>query len=106
MAKEFKPVIVTANDLIEGDSVFLGVLGWVRDIAEARVAMTADEASALEAAGVEGENGNLVVGPYLVEVALESGQPVPVLRREQIRADGIPTIPVGLDALPAERRAA
>jgi hypothetical protein len=41
-----------------------------------------------------------------VEVALESGQPVPVLRREQIRADGIPTIPVGLDALPAERRAA
>jgi hypothetical protein len=86
--------------------VFLGVRGWVRDIAEARVAMTADEASALEAAGVEGENGNLVVGPYLVEVALESGQPVPVLRREQIRADGIPTIPVGLDALPAERRAA
>jgi sulfite reductase (NADPH) hemoprotein beta-component len=105
MAKEFMPVIVTANDLIEGDSVFLGVRGWVRDIAEARVAMTADEASALEAAGVEGENGNLVVGPYLVEVALESGQPVPVLRREQIRASGVPTIPVGLDA-PAERRAA
>ena len=32
MAKEFKPVIVTANDLIEGDSVFLGACGWMRDI--------------------------------------------------------------------------
>ena len=43
MAKEFKPVVVTANDLTEGDSVFLGALGWVRDIAEARVALTTDE---------------------------------------------------------------
>ena len=44
MAKEFKPVVVTANDLIEGDSVFLGACGWVRDIAMARVAMSPDEA--------------------------------------------------------------
>jgi sulfite reductase (NADPH) hemoprotein beta-component len=105
MAKEFMPVIVTANDLIEGDSVFLGVRGWVRDIAEARVAVTADEASALETAGIADETGNLVVGPYLIEVSVATGQPVPVLRREQIRASGVPTIPVGLDA-PAERRAA
>ncbi len=105
MAKEFKPVVVTANDLIEGDSVFLGAFGWVRDIAEARVAMSADEAAVLEQAGIEGETGNLVVGPYLIEVSVATGRPVPVLRREQIRASGIPTIPFGLD-LPAERRAA
>jgi sulfite reductase (NADPH) hemoprotein beta-component len=105
MAKEFKPVVVTANDLIEGDSVFLGALGWVRDIAEARVALTTDEAAVLEQAGIEGEDGNLVVGPYLIEVSVATGRPVPVLRREQIRASGIPTIPFGLD-VPAERRAA
>ena len=105
MAKEFKPVVVTANDLIEGDSVFLGAFGWVRDIRLARVAMAQDEAQVLEQAGNEGEDGNIVVGPYLVEVSVAAGKPVPVLRREQIRASGIPTIPFGV-AAPAERRAA
>ena len=105
MAKEFKPVVVTANDLIEGDSVFLGACGWVRDIAEARVALTTDEAAVLEQAGIEGEDGNIVVGPYLIEVSVATGTPVPLLRREQIRVSGVPTIPFGLD-VPAERRAA
>jgi sulfite reductase (NADPH) hemoprotein beta-component len=105
MAKDFKPVVVTANDLIEGDSVFLGACGWVRDIRMARVALSGDEAGVLETAGFEGEAGNVVVGPYLIEVSLATGVPVPVLRREQIRASGVPTIPFGLDA-PAERRAA
>ncbi len=105
MAKEFKPVAVTANDLIEGDSVFLGATGWVRDIALARIAMSRDEAEVLETAGIEGEDGNLVVGPYLIEVSVATGTPVPLLRREQIRASGVPTIPFGVD-VPAERRAA
>lgn len=105
MAKEFKPAVVTANDLIEGDSVFLGACGWVRDIAEARVALTTDEAAVLEQAGIEGEDGNIVVGPYLIEVSVATGTPVPLLRREQIRVSGVPTIPFGLD-VPAERRAA
>jgi sulfite reductase (NADPH) hemoprotein beta-component len=105
MAKEFKPVVVTANDLIEGDSVFLGALGWVRNIAEARVALTPDEAAVLEQDGIEGETGNIVVGPYLIEVSTATGEPVPVLRRERIRVSGVPTIPFGV-AAPAERRAA
>ena len=106
MPKQFKPVVVTANDLIEGDSVFLAAQGWVRDIRQARIAHSPDDAARLEADGLAGETANVVVGPYLIEVALETGHPVPVLRREQIRADGVPTIPVGLDALPAERAAA
>jgi hypothetical protein len=105
MAKEFKPVVVTANDLIEGDSVFLGICGWVRDIAMARVAISVDEAKVLEADGMAGETGNLVVGPYLIEVSTATGTPVPVLRREQIRASGVPTMAFGLD-VPVERRAA
>lgn len=106
MPKEFKPVVVTANDLIEGDSVFLAAHGWVREIRHARVARSQDEAAALEADGQAGEAGNVVVGPYLVEVSLETGHPVPVLRREQIRADGVPTIPVGPDAVAPARQAA
>ena len=105
MAKEFKPVVVTANDLIEGDSVFLGTGGWVRDIRMAKVAMSTDEASVLETAGLEGEGDNLVVGPYSIEVSVVSGAPVPVLRREQIRASGFPTVPFGLN-VPPERQAA
>ena len=105
MAKEFKPVVVTANDLIEGDSVFLGDCGWVRDVRMARIALTPEDATVLEADGAAGEAENLVVGPYLVEVALEAGKPWPVLRREQIRASGLPTIPFG-EAVPVERRAA
>jgi len=96
MAKEFKPVVITANDLIEGDSVFLGPLGWVRDIRMARIAMSADEAKVLKTAGAEGEDGNAVVGPYLIEVSVATGTPVPVLRRERIRASGFPTIPFGV----------
>lgn len=105
MAKEFKPVVVTANDLIEGDSVFLGAGGWMRDVAMARVAMTAAEARVLEADGIKGETGNVVIDPYLIEVSIATSKPVPVLRREQIRASGLPTIRFGLE-IPAERHAA
>nr|NIR62182.1 DUF2849 domain-containing protein [Gammaproteobacteria bacterium] len=74
--------------------------------ARARVAHDPEAATALEANGLAGETANIVIGPYLVEVSLATGRPVPVLRREQIRADGVPTIPVGLDARPLERTAA
>ncbi len=106
MAKAFAPIVITANDLVEGDSVFLGPEGWTRDIRMARVARTAEEATALDASGAQGETQNLVVGPYRVEVSLETGAPVPVLRREQIRASGVPTIPVGPAAIEAAREAA
>lgn len=106
MPKKFKPVVVTANDLIEGDSVFLSAQGWVRDIRQARVAQNPDDAARLEADGLAGEAANIVIGPYLIDVALDTGHPVPTLRREQIRADGMPTIPVGLDAVITEQQAA
>lgn len=106
MPKQFKPMVMTANDLIEGDSVFLAAQGWVRDIRQARVAQSPDEATKFETDGLAGEGANIVVGPYLIEVGLETGHPVPVLRREQIRADGVPTIPVGLDAQTPAQQAA
>lgn len=91
MAKAFKPQVLTANDLIDGDTVFLSRAGWVRDVSAARVAMTEEEAELFADAGRLAEAENTVVGAYLVAVSLETGRPVPVLRREQIRASGAPT---------------
>lgn len=98
MARTLAPRVVTANDLIEGDSVFLGPNGWVRDIRAARIGHSEEDAAALEAEGLRAEHANLVVGPYLVDVSLDGGAPWPLLRREQIRAEGVPTIPVGPEA--------
>ena len=103
--REFRPVVVTANDLIEGDSVFLGPKGWVREVTRARVARTEEEALALDAEAAAAVKANAVVGPYRVEVSLETGRPEPVLRRERIRASGLPTIAFGADELRARRAA-
>ena len=101
MAKAFRTSVVTANDLVEGHSVFLGCDGWSPDIARAMIAFTPEEAGELEALAARFVERNVIVGPYLVEVAVEDGSPVPLLRRERIRAEGLPTIPVGEAAHPA-----
>ncbi len=101
MAKKFHPSVLTANNLVEGHSVFLSPEGWHTDIARAMLAVTPEQAAELEALGHRHVSANEVVGPYLVDVALGDGGPVPLLRREQIRASGIPTIPVG-PSVPAD----
>ena len=109
MAKAFRTSVVTANDLVEGTSVFLGAEGWHADIGRAMLAFTPEEAEGLEALAERFVDTNTVVGPYLVEVGLEDGRPVPHLRRERIRAAHAPTIPVGAAVVPLcrdERRAA
>ncbi|MEL6767772.1 MAG: DUF2849 domain-containing protein [Pseudomonadota bacterium] len=96
MAKQFIPVVFAANDLIEGDSVYLAADGWTRDVRGAAVASTpeARDALAARAAG----DAAIVVGPYDVEVALEDAGPWPLKRREQIKASGSTTIAVGPQA--------
>jgi hypothetical protein len=95
MAKSFSPVVLTANDLTGGHSVFLTAEGWAPDIDRAMVAVIPEQADELEALGARPIPGAEVVGAYLVEVSLDTGVPVPLSRREQIRASGGPTIPVG-----------
>ncbi|MEO1315706.1 MAG: DUF2849 domain-containing protein [Pseudomonadota bacterium] len=96
MAKQFKPVVFAANDLIEGDSVYLGAEGWTRDIRGAAVAETREARDVL-AARAEGDAA-IIVGPYDVEVSLEPAGPWPLKRREQIKASGSTTIAVGPQA--------
>jgi hypothetical protein len=95
MAKTFSAAILTANHLAEGHSVFLAPDGWSPRIDAALVALTPEQAEELTALGNRFVHANEIVGPYLVDVAIEDGGPVPLLRRERIRADGRPTTAFG-----------
>lgn len=87
MSKVRHPKVVAANDLLEGDAVWLDAEGvWVRDIREADVIW--DEARA-EALLKEAATQTLrVVGAYLVEVHPEPEGPRPVHFREAFRTRG------------------
>lgn len=98
MARSFNPAVLTANNLAEGHSVFLAPEGWSRRIDAALVALTAEQAEELAALGNRFVDKNEIVGPYLVDVSLDGGAPVPLARRERIRADGRPTVPFGAAA--------
>jgi len=92
MVKAAAPRILTANDLLEGDVVFLGHGGWVRDHRAARVARNAEEAAAIEALGAEARAARQIIDPYLIEVSLEAdGTPAPLRYRERLRTLG-PTV--------------
>ena len=82
--RPFTPKVVTGNDLIVGDVVYLSARDeWVRDLSEAEV--ITDEAHA-QVRLLDGQSvPQLVVGVYLADVT-EDGQPVHF--REAFRAKG------------------
>jgi hypothetical protein len=92
MARQFKPKIVSANDLLAGDVVYIDSTGgWTRRLSEAAVAEC--EAAAEELFAAADQPGK-VVGPYLVEVILDGdGRPVPMHFREKFRDRGPSTRP-------------
>ncbi len=87
------PVVLSANDLLDGDVVFLGADGgWTRDPAAARVAHDQAAADAMQAAGAAAMHDNRVVDAYLVPVRIEpNGLAVALHFREAIRQRG-PTV--------------
>ena len=89
MAKKTSLQIVTANHLTEGHSVFLG---WTANHHLARIASSAEQAAALEGEAKRYEDGNLVVGVYLVDIVLdEHGLPEPTHYREKLRVRARPS---------------
>ncbi len=87
------PAILLANDLLDGDVVFAfadgaGPLAWTRDPALALVAADDAAADRLEAFAAAELRGNRVVDAYLVDVAIESGSPVPRHFRERFKTLG------------------
>ncbi len=86
------PVIMTANDLLGGEVVFLGEAGWTPDPAGALVAADDGTATRFEAQAQADFKANRIVDPYLVEVALDDeGRARARHFREAIRLKG-PTI--------------
>jgi hypothetical protein len=89
MAKATHPQILLASDLRDGEVVFLGAQGWVRDPRAAAVARDATEAVALEARGKADIAANKVVDVYLAEVELDAAEgPKPLHFRERARLLG------------------
>ncbi len=83
------PVILVANDLLDGDVVFASAEAWTRDPREALVARDEAEAQALERFGASEFLRAKIVDPYLVDVELNAeGAPVPRHYREILRTLG------------------
>ncbi|HKK36265.1 MAG TPA: DUF2849 domain-containing protein [Paracoccaceae bacterium] len=86
MPKPFVPKIVSANDLMEGDVVYLdAAAGWTRDLAAAAVAHDPEAAETLLA---RADQPGRVVGPYLADVATDGAAPRPLHYREIFRTRG------------------
>ena len=88
MARKFTPKVVTANDLLEGDVIYMSADGsWVRALEDAKLFDDENEANdALAAAQVQA--GSLV-GAYLADAQKDAnGNPCPVHFREAFRATG------------------
>ncbi len=83
------PQILFANDLRDGEVLFLGATGWVRDHRVAVVAHDSAEAAALEARGKADIAVNRVVDVYLADVVVGAdGRPTPLHYREKMRING------------------
>ncbi|WP_420002470.1 DUF2849 domain-containing protein [Arenibacterium sp. LLYu02] len=87
MARAFTPKVVTANDLLEGDVIYLTAANdWTRDLKAAE--LIEDEAEAqlrlLEAQSQQ----KIAVGAYLADAKAGEHGPEPVHFREDFRRTG------------------
>jgi Protein of unknown function (DUF2849) len=91
------PVILLANDLLDGDVVFFARGGWTRNPALAEVARDDNAAARLEQAAAAALAANTVVDAYLVDVTLDAeGRATPNHFRERFKTLG-PSIRLDLD---------
>lgn len=87
MPRPFTPKVITANDLIEGDVIYMSQDGsWVRDICLAW--LIHDEAQAATQLARAHTQPDIAVGPYLADAAQGPTGPAPKHFREAFRAKG------------------
>lgn len=88
MARKFVPQIITANDLFEGDVIYLKADGtWARDIAESHIAHSPEDVEALLDVA-KGQPAS-VVGAYAMQIETDAdGNPAPNHFREEFRTRG------------------
>ena len=81
--------IMTANRLTDGEVVYLTAGGiWSEQLSDSRASADEAEEAVLLRCAEAGVDSQLVVGPYLMPVALDGGGIEPLSQRERIRARG------------------
>ncbi len=87
MARAFTPKVVTANDLLEGDVIYLAANdSWTRDHAEAE--LIEDEAHAQLRLLEAQQQALTIVGAYLADAKAGPNGPEPTHFREDFRRKG------------------
>ena len=87
MPRPFTPTVVTANDLVEGDVIYLARNGaWVREMCMAW--LIEDEAEAATQLALAETQPEIAVGAYLADAKAGPTGPVPTHFREVFRAKG------------------
>lgn len=97
MSRRFTPKVVTANDLLDGDVVYMTADGrWSRQHREAE--LLDDEAHAEIRLIDASRQSQIVVGAYLADAKPGPHGPEPVHFREAFRASGPSNYPHGKQA--------
>ncbi len=92
------PIVLTANDLLGGHSVYYAADGWTADPTLALIGSDEAVAKQLENTGYASIVSADVVDPYLITVGPDgTGRIMPVHYRERIRVTG-PTVTFGADS--------
>lgn len=92
MTKPFVPQIISANDLMSGEVIYMTANGWSHELSRAHVAASLRDISAMLARAEM--QSHVAVGPYAVDVLIDdAGVPMPKLIREKMRVRG-PSIDV------------
>ena len=87
-----QPLVISASRLDDGRVVWLAADGvWSESLVDSAVYL-GDAAEAGMAVAAQAEARQLVVGAYVIEVAVTSAGPAPVRARERYRAGGPTTL--------------
>ena len=87
MPRKFTPKVVTANHLLEGDSIWLTADGqWSRLMSDAE--LIEDEAHADARLALAAAQGGQIVGAYLADAKAGENGPEPTHFREAFRTRG------------------
>lgn len=87
MSRAFTPKVLTANDLVDGDAVWLTADdAWSRTISDAE--LLEDEAVAQDRLVFALSQPDVVVGAYLADAQPSANGPAPVHFRETFRTRG------------------
>ena len=87
MSRSFTPKVLTANDLLDGDVIYLDAShAWTRRLSDAH--LFTDETAANAALDLANDQPAIAVGAYLADAKTGQDGPAATLFREEFRRRG------------------